>query len=410
VTQSVCNSDGARVQQIYSGTYTSTTIYLGAPAEINILGAPLPPPTSTIPPTMTHHAYLPLVMGGQPIPPRTQPFANETWKMYYATRPGNQVAAMRVLTSTGSTLYYLRSDHLGSTSVTMDASGTKIGEMRYKPYGEIRYTWGISPTDISYTGQRLDSTGLMFYQARYYSPLAGRFASADTLVPDGKNPQQFNRYSYGLNNPVKYLDPSGHDPIDAAWEQAFYAAHGRAPNDDDRRDRLFSLLFSGSGPNGSWTDDDWAYYSAYRQELWNGQRDWLGAALAGLDRFTAHLDTLASYYKPGEEDQFVKAIGFIWGGIPLGDPLSSSAQMLTPGTAWANYPPLYEGVTNWSPGLVDDENPSHHYAGLVYFGYFFGAYHGETINWLRDGPLSGYSQADIDLVLSRRGMGACSTN
>jgi len=114
------------------------------------------------------------------------------------------------LTSTGSTLYYLRSDHLGSTSVTMDASGTKIGEMRYKPYGEIRYTDGISPTDISYTGQRLDSTGLMFYQARYYSPLAGRFTSADTVVPSPSDPQQFNRYAYARGNPVKYIDPNGH--------------------------------------------------------------------------------------------------------------------------------------------------------------------------------------------------------
>jgi hypothetical protein len=40
--------------------------------------------------------------------------------------------------------------------------------------------------------------------------MLGRFISADMIVPDGKNPQQFNRYAYGLNNPVKYRDPSGH--------------------------------------------------------------------------------------------------------------------------------------------------------------------------------------------------------
>ncbi len=38
----------------------------------------------------------------------------------------------------------------------------------------------------------------------------GRFISPDTIVPDPVNPQQFNRYTYSLNNPVKYLDPSGH--------------------------------------------------------------------------------------------------------------------------------------------------------------------------------------------------------
>lgn len=224
-------------------------------------------------------------------------------------------------------------------------------------------------------------------------------------MPEPGNPQAWNRYAYSLSNPLKYTDPSGHDPLDAAWEQAFSAAHGRMPNDNDRRDRLFSLLFLGSGPNGNWTDDDWAYYSAHRQELWNGEADWPGATAAGLDRFISHLDTLASYYNPGEESLFTKAIGFIWGGIPLGDPLASSVQMLTPGTAWADYPPLFEGTENWIPGLVDDENPSHHYAGLLYFGYFFGAYHGETINRLRDGSLSDYSQADIDLgsIAARHG-------
>lgn len=66
------------------------------------------------------------------------------------------------------------------------------------------------PTDIGYTGQRLDATGLMFYHARYYSPILGRFISPDTVVPDSKNPQAWNRYSYTANNPLRYTDPSGH--------------------------------------------------------------------------------------------------------------------------------------------------------------------------------------------------------
>jgi RHS repeat-associated protein len=71
------------------------------------------------------------------------------------------------------------------------------------------------PTDIGYTGQRLDnSTGLMYYGARYYAQGLGRFISADTIVPGAGNPQAFNRYAYGLDNPVKYIDPSGHMPTD----------------------------------------------------------------------------------------------------------------------------------------------------------------------------------------------------
>jgi hypothetical protein len=41
-------------------------------------------------------------------------------------------------------------------------------------------------------------------------PSLGRFASADTLVPDPTNPQAYNRYSYVVNNPLKYIDPTGH--------------------------------------------------------------------------------------------------------------------------------------------------------------------------------------------------------
>jgi RHS repeat-associated protein len=72
----------------------------------------------------------------------------------------------------------------------------------------------VVDTDVGFTGQRLDeSTGLMFYQARYYDPLTARFISADTIVPDPGNPQDFNRYTYVRNNPLGYTDPTGSFPI-----------------------------------------------------------------------------------------------------------------------------------------------------------------------------------------------------
>ncbi len=70
------------------------------------------------------------------------------------------------------------------------------------------------PTDITFTGHRSESGlgSLMDFRARFYSPLTGRFISADTIVPEAGNPQAFNRYAYVFNNPLKYTDPSGHDP------------------------------------------------------------------------------------------------------------------------------------------------------------------------------------------------------
>jgi len=53
----------------------------------------------------------------------------------------------------------------------------------------------------------------MYYGARYYDYILGRFISADTIVPGAMNPQALNRYSYVLNNPLKYTDPTGHFAI-----------------------------------------------------------------------------------------------------------------------------------------------------------------------------------------------------
>jgi hypothetical protein len=48
--------------------------------------------------------------------------------------------------------------------------------------------------------------------ARWYDSSLGRWISADTIVPDMANPQSLNRYSYVYNNPVIYVDPTGHSP------------------------------------------------------------------------------------------------------------------------------------------------------------------------------------------------------
>jgi RHS repeat-associated protein len=117
--------------------------------------------------------------------------------------------AMRI----GGTLYYVLGDQLGSASVVTDNSGAVVGEQRYYPYGETRVPSGNMQTDRLFTGQRqIAGLGIYDYGARFYSPLLGRFLSADTIVPSAGDPQSLNRYSYGLNNPVKYSDPSGHDP------------------------------------------------------------------------------------------------------------------------------------------------------------------------------------------------------
>jgi RHS repeat-associated protein len=115
-------------------------------------------------------------------------------------------------------LKYVHQDHLTSTSVMTDNSGNELGTVKYFPFGATRS--GSVPTDKKFTGKRLDETGLYYYGARYYDANIGRFISADTMITDFTNPQTLNRYSYCLNNPLKYTDPSGHGIFDDIVEKA----------------------------------------------------------------------------------------------------------------------------------------------------------------------------------------------
>lgn len=119
--------------------------------------------------------------------------------------------AQRVALRQENELYFLHGDHLGSTSLTTGAGGAVIAEARYHPYGRLRWENGLTPTDFAFTGQRLErSFGLMDYNARYYSPVLGRFISPDPIVPEPGGSQGFNRYGYVSNNPLRYIDPTGH--------------------------------------------------------------------------------------------------------------------------------------------------------------------------------------------------------
>ncbi len=113
----------------------------------------------------------------------------------------------------GGSLYFILTDHLGSTALLTDSSGQKVAgsEVWYFPYGETRPGSGNPPTAYRFTGQLEESTiGLYDYGARFYDPALGRFIAADPIVPRPGDPQNLNRYSYVRNNPLTYIDPTGH--------------------------------------------------------------------------------------------------------------------------------------------------------------------------------------------------------
>ncbi len=125
-------------------------------------------------------------------------------KYYYA-------GAQRVAMNKGGALSFLLSDHLGSTTVTLNADGSAAAELRYSAWGETRDSSGTTPTSRQFTGQINETAiGLYFYNARFYDSSLGRFVQADSIVPNPYNPMDWDHYSYVRNNAINFNDPTGH--------------------------------------------------------------------------------------------------------------------------------------------------------------------------------------------------------
>lgn len=112
---------------------------------------------------------------------------------------------------TGENVTVLHSDPLGSTIATTDGTGQVTARMAYDVFGERRDA-DASPTAFTFTGERMDATGLQYLRARYYDPAVGRFISRDPFPAQAADTQTFNRYLYAKNNPTNYVDPSGKWP------------------------------------------------------------------------------------------------------------------------------------------------------------------------------------------------------
>ncbi len=302
-----------------------------------------------------------------------------------------QLVAVRVKVAgqTGA-FYYFYTDRQGSVHALRKADGTWVNGnyARYDAYGGYRTlpATTVNPgiSDRGYTGHRMNNTGndlgLIYMNARYYLPEVGRFIRPDTIVPEPANPQSFNRYTYTLNNPVNFTDPSGHDPLDAAWEEAFIAAHGRAPEWYDRLIRLFSIAFPEEWDWGAFYDNNG--YLRSPEILRNimmhppSSRSW--AAMPDA------LTRLSTYYAWNESDMFARDIGTLFGGLPdrashgmnfavtgcerIPAPICNSPTTL-PAQDWAYLQPA--GIPSYLRGDDADSNV-HHWAWGVALGAYIG--------------------------------------
>lgn len=142
----------------------------------------------------------------------------------FITASGQVVAIVKYTTTGGATTVstrYTHRDNLGSVTAITDESGTVVERLAFDAFGKRRMVSGVADpngtilpqtTDRGYTDhEMIDELGLINMNGRMYDPMIGRFLSADPLIQAPYNLQSLNRYSYVLNNPLMYTDPSGYN-------------------------------------------------------------------------------------------------------------------------------------------------------------------------------------------------------
>ena len=228
---------------------------------------------------------------------------------------------------------WLVTDHLGSTRMVIDETGSLAGIKRhdYLPFGEELFAgvgirsaslgYGADSTRQKFTSKERDAeTGLDYFLARYFSSVQGRFTSPDEfkggpdelwvlgsgdpekqalVYADVTNPQSLNKYQYCFNNPLRYVDPDGHDPQDGGA--------GRA------EERLTQAYLQGKISREE--------YEQKRQELFKAQAIGAGAGLAIIGAVYAGPSAWAAIglwaaRNPGKVEQIAAMLQESAGGPP----------------------------------------------------------------------------------------------
>ena len=115
--------------------------------------------------------------------------------------------------------FYYHFDPQGSTVAITDDSKAIANSYVYDSFGKVQTSVEITPNQFRYLAQYgivSDASGLLYFRKRYYDPTSGRFVTKDIAGDNFNDPQALNKYVYGSNNPLRFIDPSGLDWIDTA--------------------------------------------------------------------------------------------------------------------------------------------------------------------------------------------------
>ena len=205
-----------------------------------------------------------------------------TTARFYVGGDAYTASAVYVYNGSSWSLHYIGRDHLGSITLVTSSNGTTEYEYSYDAWGRLRnplnqqiYALGQEPALYlarGYCGhEHLQDFGLINMNARLYDPLTGRFLSPDPYVQAPDFTQGLNRYSYCLNNPLKFKDPSGTLFLWDDWLIGGIKGLGGSPAHSAKRHvrnafNIWKGLFSTDSNKNFWCRS-WELFSRFSYQL-----------------------------------------------------------------------------------------------------------------------------------------------
>lgn len=198
--------------------------------------------------------------------------------------------------------YFYNKDMRGSTTSILDGTGACAAAYQYSDFGETTVNSEFY-NEIAYTGGIWDKgTGLYYLNARYYDPGDGRFLTEDTYRGNAEEPGSLHLYAYCANNPVNYVDPSGH----GYWgfyskNQGYFAFNQNAPQKYFEYYDVYDFVVSMFGIK---IKDFTVVAGKWKLVLWKGQY--------GKMRLPSLYGPISTDFSNGCEIGLYYKSGFLW--------------------------------------------------------------------------------------------------